>query len=125
MHPARVAAALQWVFLLSYSAVHVHMEVGYWFHGGETMFTKYGGPDTPDELAVARSVYWTKAMWMWLFVVLQGVLGIKFRPALAVSFFAYGIALVGLFPVKPYVLLNLGLATAMCAAEAHLMMLRA
>ena len=92
--------------------------VGMWTEGGPAMFTKYQAVSGPeDEVAVGKRVYWCKALWCWLMVVLQGGVGMRFWPALTLSFTAYSAALVALFDFSYYVGLNALLAVGMLLTQ--------
>ena len=114
----RVTQALRWVFLVSYTAVHLRMEWGMWAHGGTSMFTKYqAAASAAEEVDAAKRVYWCKALWCWLMVVLQGGFGLRFWPALSISFAAYSAGLVALFDFAPYLGLNVALAVGMLLTQ--------
>jgi fatty acid desaturase len=89
-----------WLFLISWSAVHLGFEWEFWLGGGAGVFGKYQD---------------TKATWMFALVWLQ-VLGLPLRSAVAWSFLVYGIQLLLFFPVQIYSVLNVLLALG-CVGE--------
>lgn len=107
---------LFWLFLLSWSAVHLRFEYEFWLGGGAAVFGKYQSASDPaDALRIGRTVYYTKATWMFALVWLQ-VLGLPLRTAVAWSFLLYGIELLLFFPAHAYAVLNLLLAVG-CVIE--------
>jgi hypothetical protein len=105
-----------WLFLISWSAVHLGFEWEFWLGGGAGVFGKYQVTDDPTELVtIAQKVYYTKATWMFALVWLQ-VLGLPLRSAVAWSFLVYGIQLLLFFPVQIYSVLNVLLALG-CVGE--------
>ena len=98
------------LFLLCYTLIHLKFEWNFWMENDFAVFAKYAqGESAAAHLAVAKSVYFSKATWMILLVWLCA-LKISFRQALAISFMYYAIALLFLFPVNVYNALNLLLA---------------
>jgi len=105
-----------WLFLLSWTAVHVGFEHEFWMGAGDGVFGKYQTIDDPvAQLSVAQKVYYTKATWMFILVWLQ-VFGLPLRSAIAWSFLVYGIELLLFFPVQVYSVLNVLLAVG-CVGE--------
>lgn len=101
-----------YVFLLSYLAVHLHFEYGFWL-GGTTVFDKYAAASGAlSEIAIAERVYYAKASWCFTLIILQAA-RLRFYPALALSFLLYGVELMLLFPFRIYTGLNLLLALGM------------
>lgn len=101
------------VFLVSYVAVHLHFEYNFWMLADSTVFDKYAAASDPlGAMAIAQQVYYAKAVWCFLLIVLQAA-GLRFYPALAISFLVYGVALLGFFPIRVYTVLNLLLAIGM------------
>jgi hypothetical protein len=102
-----------WMFIASYSAVHMIFELQYWLTDERDIFNKYEMVEgLASQLEVAKKVYFTKASWMFALVTLNAF-GLNFRTAMALSFFIYSIELVLLFPARTYTLLNLVLALGM------------
>ncbi|MBM4244924.1 MAG: hypothetical protein FJ148_14100 [Deltaproteobacteria bacterium] len=101
---------LFWLFLLSWSLVHLAFELEFWTGSGDAVFGKYQPAADPAEaLRIGRNVYYTKATWMFALVWLQ-VLGLPLRTAVAWSFLLYATELLLFFPVRVYAVLNLLLA---------------
>lgn len=104
---------LFWLFVASYTLVHLNFERVFWLTDGWGIFGKYAAADDPAaRLLVAERVYYTKATWMFLLVWLQ-CLRIRFETALAWSFLVYSTELLLFFPFRTYAALNLVLALAM------------
>ena len=102
--------SLYGLFLLCYTAIHLKFEWNFWTQDDFAVFAKYAqGDSAAAHLAVAKSVYFSKATWMVLLVWLCA-LHIPFRRALAISFLYYAVALLLLFPLNVYNALNLLLA---------------
>jgi hypothetical protein len=98
------------LFLLCYTVIHLKFEWNFWMEDDFAVFAKYAqGESAAAHLAVAKSVYFSKATWMILLVWLCA-LKVTFRRALAISFAYYAIALLFLFPINVYNGLNLLLA---------------
>ncbi len=98
------------LFLLCYTVIHLKFEWNFWTKDDFAIFAKYAQGNSPAaHLAVAKLVYFSKATWMILLVWLCA-LKIPFRRALAISFVYYAVALMFLFPVNVYTVLNLLLA---------------
>jgi hypothetical protein len=96
----RQALDVFWMFLASYSAVHVNFELQYWLTDERGIFNKYEMAEgQAGQLQVAKKVYFTKASWVFALVKLNAF-GLNFRTAMALSFFIYGIELVLLFPAR-------------------------
>jgi hypothetical protein len=107
---ARDFLSMYGLFLLCYTVIHLKFEWNFWMENDFAVFAKYAqGDSAAAHLAVAKSVYFSKATWMILLVWLCA-LKISFRQALAISFMYYAIALLFLFPVNVYNALNLLLA---------------
>ena len=105
------------LFLLCYTLIHLKFEWNFWMENDFAVFAKYAqGESAAAHLAVAKSVYFSKASWMILLVWLCA-LKISFRQALAISFMYYAIALLFLFPVNVYNALNLLLASGFVIQE--------
>ncbi len=102
-----------WLFVASYTAIHLAFEYNFYAVGGGAMFAKYGelGVDS-QPISVAERVYYTKATWFFLLVWMQ-VLGARFKTALAWSFLIYALELIVLFPLRIYAALNVALAVGM------------
>jgi hypothetical protein len=99
-----------WLFLLSWSLVHLAFELEFWTGSGDAVFGKYQlATDPADALRIGRSVYYTKATWMFALVWLQ-VLGLPLRTAVTWSFLLYATQLLLFFPPRIYSVLNLLLA---------------
>jgi hypothetical protein len=94
--------------------VHLHLHFRLWIRRDPDPFAKYSGGILPAATAASRA-YCAKAVWLVLLVALQA-LGQEFHRALAWSFLAYSLLLLGFFRFRPYVLLHLPLAVA-CVAE--------
>ncbi len=108
------------LFLVCYSIVHFTFEWNFWMGDDFAVFAKYAqGDSAAAHLAVAKSVYFSKATWMILLVWLCAA-GVAFRRALAISFLYYAVALLFLFPIKLYNGLNLLLAFGFAAEEIRL-----
>jgi len=101
------------------AAVHLHLHYRLWIRRDEDAFSKYSAGKLPPAVAASRA-YCAKAVWLVLLVMLQAV-GREFREALAVSFLAYALLLLGFFGPRRYVLLHLPLALA-CLAETVLVL---
>ncbi len=102
-----------WMFIASYSTVHINFELQYWFTDERDIFNKYEmADDQAGQLQVAKKVYFTKASWMFALVILNAF-GLNFRTAMALSFFIYSIQLVLFFSTQAYTFLNLVLAAGM------------
>lgn len=101
------------IFLLAYGTVHLLFEINFWSSGPATVFTKYATvTDSGSGMGIAGQVYYTKATWFFLLILLQAS-GLRFYAALSVSFFCYSIQLLLFFPPQLYSFLNLLLATGM------------
>ena len=101
------------VFLLAYGTVHIMFEMNFWGSGPSTVFSKYASADDPvQSLRIAEQVYYTKATWFFLLVLLQAF-GLRFYTALTVSFLLYALQLLLFFPPQLYSWLNLLLASGM------------
>lgn len=110
------------LFLLCYTVIHLKFEWNFWIEDDFAVFAKYAIGDSPAaHLAVAKSVYFSKATWMILLVWLCAF-KISFRQALALSFMYYAIALLFLFPVNIYNALNLLLAFGFVLQEALMLL---
>lgn len=105
-----------WLFLVSWTVVHLIFEYKFWLGAGTDVFGKYAAASaSKDDLLIGKHVYYTKATWMFLFVWLQ-VLGLSLRSATAWSFLVYSVELVLFFPLRIYSILNVLLALG-CAVE--------
>ncbi len=83
-----------WMFIASYSAVHMNFELQYWLTDERDIFNKYEMAEgQASQLEVAKKVYFTKSSWMFALVTLNAF-GLNFRAAMALSFFIYSIELV-------------------------------
>lgn len=101
------------LFLVSYVIVHLHFEYNFWSATGAIIFDKYAAASADQSaIAIAEQVYYAKAGWCFILIVLQAA-GVRFYTALALSFFLYGLVLLFFFPVRIYALLNLLLAVGM------------
>lgn len=101
------------VFLVSYVTVHLHFEYNFWMLSDTTVFDKYAAADEKlNAMAIAERVYYAKAIWCFLLIVLQAT-GVRFYQALAISFMIYGLSLMYFFPIRIYNVLNLLLASGM------------
>ncbi len=101
-----------WLFLVSWTIVHLNFEYSFWLRGDAAVFTKYAAPGPDGLVPLAENVYFTKATWMFVFVWLQ-VLRFSLPSAMAWSFLLYSIELLLLFPFRIYSGLNLLLAVGM------------
>lgn len=112
------------LFMLCYTLIHVRFEWNFWTQDDFAVFAKYAlGDSAVAHLAVAKLVYFSKATWMIVLVWLCA-LKIPFRRALAISFLYYAIALLFLFPLNVYNVLNLLLAAGFAFQEWRLYALR-
>lgn len=102
-----------YLFLICYVTVHVLFEVNFWSMPDSTVFDKYAtAAGTLSAMDIAERVYFTKATWCVLLIVLQAF-GLRFYTALALSFLVYGVELLAFFPLRGYAVLNLLLAIGM------------
>eukprot|EP01095_Lingulamoeba_sp_RSL-Kostka_P012912 TRINITY_DN5215_c0_g1_i1.p1 TRINITY_DN5215_c0_g1~~TRINITY_DN5215_c0_g1_i1.p1 ORF type:complete len:122 (-),score=6.95 TRINITY_DN5215_c0_g1_i1:25-390(-) len=101
------------IMIISYMVVHIHLQYRVWIKKEKNIFKKYAVEknNLPKELEISKWVYFTKATWMILFVVLQ-YFGMSFKTAYTYSFFVYAIELQLLFPFNLYNMLNLILSCA-------------
>jgi len=107
---------MYWLFLISWTAVHIAFEHEFWMGGGDGVFAKYAVTDDPAAMmTIAQKVYYTKATWMFALVWMQ-VLGLPLRSAVAWSFLIYGVELLLFFPIQLYSVLNVLLAIG-CVGE--------
>lgn len=107
-----------WLFIVSYTLVHVNFEYKYWLTDERDIFGKYElAADGSEKLEVAKEVYFTKATWMFALVIMMA-LGLNFRTAMAFSFTLYSVELMLLFPVRTYTFLNLLLAAGLLIEQA-------
>ncbi len=105
-----------WLFLISWTLVHLNFEYRFWLGPGADVFSKYAAATGPDQaLAIGKQVYFTKATWMFALVWFQ-VLGLSLRSAVGWSFLLYSVELLLFFPFRIYSLLNLLLAIG-CVGE--------
>jgi len=104
------------LLILCYILIHVNFEYTYWMTVDRDIFGKYeNAVDCLHELDVAKDVYFAKATWMFVLIVMMA-LGISFRSAIAYSFMLYSLELMLLFPIRLYTVLNLLLAVG-CVLE--------
>jgi len=104
------------LFILCYILIHVNFEYTYWMTVDRDIFGKYeNAVGCLHELDVAKDVYFAKATWMFVLIVMMA-LGISFRSAIAYSFMLYSLELMLLFPIRLYTVLNLLLAVG-CVLE--------
>ncbi len=102
-----------WLFIVSYTVIHINFEYQYWMTGERDIFGKYEvAGASADKMEVAKEVYFTKATWMFA-LVLMTALGMNFRTAMALSFGLYSVELMLLFPLRTYTFLNILLAAGM------------
>ncbi len=102
-----------WLFVASYTIVHLVFEYNFYAVGAGAIFTKYGesGIGT-EQISLAERVYYAKATWFFLLVWMQ-ILGTRFKTALAWSFLIYALELIVFFPIRVYAVLNVALAIGM------------
>lgn len=113
MLKALKSSPMFFVFLISYVSVHLHFEYNFWMLAETTVFDKYASAsEALDATAIAERVYYAKAIWCFLLIILQAA-GMRFYQALAVSFLVYALSLIGFFPVRIYSILNVLLAIGM------------
>ncbi|MCP4603525.1 MAG: hypothetical protein GY847_23905 [Proteobacteria bacterium] len=98
------------LFILCYTVIHINFEYKYWMTDDRDIFGKYEVVGEQfDEVAIAKEVYFSKATWM-IVMVLMMTFGMSFRSAIAYSFMFYSVELMFLFPIRTYTFLNLLLA---------------
>ena len=100
---------MYWIFIVSYTVVHLHFERNFWVMGEAAIFAKYAGGDL---LEVGQRVYYAKATWCFVMIWLLA-LRLHFKTALALSFGLYAVELMLFFPPRIYSGLNVLLAAGM------------
>ena len=114
--PALRQRPMFWLFLVSWTLVHLGFEYAFWVHGDARIFTKYAASGDDGLLDLGRRVYYTKATWMFAFVWLQ-VLRLPLTSAMAWSFLLYSVELLLFFPVRIYSALNAALAVGLVVED--------
>lgn len=106
------------IFIVSYFIVHLHLIYRMFIRCDESVFDKYEKSmksTRMKRITIANRVYYTKASWMIMLVLLL-YLKVPFRSAMVYTFFMYSVELMLFFPINSYILLNITLSIS-CLVE--------
>ena len=100
--------------IFGYVLVHLHFEYRLWLRRDGDVLARYARPGR-SALRTASLVYWTKALWLVLLVVMQYG-GVPFREAFVISFLLYAVIVQILTPLRVFSVIQVIVGLA-CLAE--------
>eukprot|EP01084_Bolivina_argentea_P077607 140816_1 len=120
MAPQLLPITLFDVFIMSYSVIHLHLIYRMFIRKDESVFNKYEKSfrqkgQRLKQITIANRVYYTKASWMIMLVLLQ-YFNLSFRSSMVYTFSIYCFELVLLFPINSYIIINVVMAM-LCFVE--------